>query len=421
MATDAITWPAEDFSRVPFAVYHDPAIYEREQERIFRGRTWNYLGLEAELPNPGDFLTTRLGQTSILVNRALDGRIRAFVNRCMHRGAELKREPCGNAKSHVCVYHQWSYTLDGALRGVPFAGGVKGQGGLPRDFDKSKIHLQELKVAIHKGVIFGTFSDQTEPLLDYLGEAVVAEIDRLFAKPIKILGYQRQRMSGNWKLYNDNVRDPNHGGLLHMFHATFGLYRLSQIGGARMDARHRHNITFNQLGSDDAEAQGGYAQTTKVFQKEYALEDMRMLANRSEFPDAVTLVILSVFPNCVFQQIANSLCTRQIRTFNVDEMELYWTYFGYEDDDAAMLDHRLLQSNLVGPGGYISMEDGEAVEIVHRASRRELERHAMVEIGGTGPIHDQPNLVSEVPVRGFYSYYCELMGFAPAPAQRAAE
>jgi anthranilate 1,2-dioxygenase large subunit len=422
MQTNAITWPADDFSRIPFAIYHDEALYELEQERLFRGPTWNYLGLEAELPHPGDFLTTRLGDTSILVNRALDGTIHAFVNRCMHRGSELRREPCGNAKAHICVYHQWSYSLDGSLRGVPFAQGVKGEGGLPKDFDRTKIRLEELHVQLYKGVIFATFSDKAEPLLDYLGEPVVAELDRLFAKPIKVLGYQRQRIGGNWKLYNDNVRDPNHGGLLHMFHATFGLYRLSQIGGARMDARHRHNITYNQLGSDDSDAQKGYSQTNKVYQSGYQLEDMRMLKNRTEFPDAVTLVIMSVFPNCVFQQIANSLCTRQIRTYGVDEMELYWTYFGYADDDEAMIDHRLLQSNLCGPGGYISMEDGEAVEIVHRNTRRELDGHAMVEIGGKGPIKDQLNLVSEVPIRGFYSYYHELMGFgSPAAAQEAAE
>jgi anthranilate 1,2-dioxygenase large subunit len=416
--TPSLTWPAPDFSRVPFAVYHDPGVYELEQERIFRGPTWNYLALEAELPNPGDFVTTRLGDTPILVNRAHDGTIHAFINRCMHRGAELRREPCGNAKLHTCIYHQWNYTLDGRLRGVPFQKGVNGQGGLPPDFDKSTIRLRALKTESYRGVIFATFSDSAEPLHDYLGEAVRGELDRLFATPVRVLGYQRQRIGGNWKLYNDNVRDPNHGGLLHMFHATFGLYRLSQIGGARLDERGRHNITYNQLGSDDAEAQSkGYSETTKVYQDNYRLQDMRMLEYRKEFPDAVTLVILSVFPNCVFQQIANSLCTRQIRTFGVDEMELYWTYFGYADDDAAMTEHRLLQSNLCGPGGYISMEDGEAVEIVHRATRRERDQHARVEIGGTGPIIDSRNLVSEMPVRGFYSYYHELMGFNAATAE----
>jgi anthranilate 1,2-dioxygenase large subunit len=146
---------------------------------------------------------------------------------------------------------------------------------------------------------------------------------------------------------------------------------------------------------------------------------MRMLEYRKEYSDSVSLVILSVFPNSVFQQIANSLCTRQIRTYGVDEMELYWTYFGYADDDATMTAHRLRQSNLAGPGGYISMEDGEAVEIVHRATRRERDKHARVEIGGKGPIGDSPNLVSEVPVRGFYSYYHELMDFGSAAGANA--
>jgi anthranilate 1,2-dioxygenase large subunit len=144
-----------------------------------------------------------------------------------------------------------------------------------------------------------------------------------------------------------------------------------------------------------------------------------MLQNRHEFPDPVTLMIMSVFPGVVFQQIANSLCTRQIRTRGLNELELYWTYFGYEDDDASMTDHRLLQANLCGPGGYISMEDGEAVEIVHKASFTAQQEHALVEVGGTGEIRDARNLISEVPVRGFWSYYCELMGIEPGDAGAA--
>lgn len=412
-----ITFPAADFSRLPFAAYHDPAVYAEEQQKIFRGPTWNYLALEAEIPNPGDFITTAVGETPVLVNRAADGSVRAFVNRCMHRGSLLRRERRGNAKNHICVYHQWCYDLGGQLLAVPFPRGVKGEGGLPEDFDRKSIHLHELTVESRKGVVFGTFSESAEPLADYLGASVTHEIDRLFHKPIRILGYQRQRIFGNWKLYNDNVRDPNHGGLLHMFHATFGLYRLSQKGGAKLDARGRHNITWNSLHTDDDEAKSaGYQDTKKVLEEGFRLRDMSMMENRPEYPDDVTLVILSVFPNVVFQQISNSLCTRQIRTKGPDEMELYWTYFGYDDDDRDMTHHRLTQANLVGPGGLISMEDGEAVEIVHNTVRHEEDAHARVEIGGKGEIRDQHSLVTEVPIRGFWSYYCELMGFAAGAA-----
>lgn len=412
-----ITFPAADFSRLPFAAYHDPEIYAEEQHKIFRGPTWNYLALEAEIPNPGDFITTTVGETPVLVNRSADGSVRAFVNRCMHRGSLLRRERRGNAKNHICVYHQWCYDLGGQLLAVPFPRGVKGEGGLPEDFDRKSIHLEELIVESRQGVVFGTFSKSAEPLADYLGASVTHEIDRLFHKPIRILGYQRQRIFGNWKLYNDNVRDPNHGGLLHMFHATFGLYRLSQKGGAKLDARGRHNITWNSLHVDDDEAKSaGYQDTKKVLEEGFRLKDMSMMENRTEYPDDVTLVILSVFPNVVFQQISNSLCTRQIRTRGPDEMELYWTYFGYDDDDEDMTHHRLTQANLVGPSGLISMEDGEAVEIVHNTVRHEEGAHARVEIGGKGEIHDQNSLVTEVPIRGFWSYYCELMGFAAGAA-----
>lgn len=416
--TEKFRWPSDDFSRIPFAAYHDRDVYEAERERIFRGPTWNYLALEIEIPNAGDFKTIQLGDIPVLVNRDRDGVIRAFINRCAHRGTILRREERGNARGHVCVYHQWAYDLAGRLAAVPFAKGVNGKGGLPPDFDQSAIGLTSLRVESFRGVIFGTFAQDCEPLLDYLGPAAVGHLERMFHKPIKLLGYQRQRIYGNWKLYNDNVRDPNHGGLLHMFHATFGLFRPNQTGGAKLDPRGRHNISYSRMGTEDAAAQKtGYAAMKKVYQENFRLLDTAMLANQREFPDDITLVIMSIFPNCVFQQIANSLCTRQIRLKGVDEFELYWTYFGYADDSEEMTEHRVLQANLVGPGGYISMEDGEAVEIVHRTIASGPQDHARVEIGGKGPIGDAEWLVTEVPIRGFWSYYHELMGFSAAEAR----
>ena len=79
---DAAIWPTLDYSRVPYRLYHDPEAYQREQERIFRGPTWNFLGLEAEIPNPGDFRTTYVGDTAVIVNRDANGTIHALVNRC---------------------------------------------------------------------------------------------------------------------------------------------------------------------------------------------------------------------------------------------------------------------------------------------------------------------------------------------------
>ena len=108
LAVPKYVWPSTDPSRVPFGVYTDPAIFAAEEERIFHGPVWHYLGLEAELPKPGDFVTTYVGTTPVVLNRTRDGRFAAFVNRCAHRGAMVVRHRRGNCSAHVCIYHQWS-------------------------------------------------------------------------------------------------------------------------------------------------------------------------------------------------------------------------------------------------------------------------------------------------------------------------
>ena len=82
-----LVWPAEGPTRVPFRVYHDPEILKLEHERIFRGAVWNYLCMEIEIPNKGDFKTTFVGEIPVIVTHNRDGEIHAMVNRCAHKGA----------------------------------------------------------------------------------------------------------------------------------------------------------------------------------------------------------------------------------------------------------------------------------------------------------------------------------------------
>src|SRR6202795_1596334 len=124
--TDAVTFPRNGGSRVPYKVFSSQAVYDREQERIYRGPTWNFVALEAEIPNSGDFKSTFVGDTPVVVTRNEDRSLSAWVNRCAHRGAMVCRATRGNTKSHICAYHQWSYDTRGNLRGVPFRNGIKG-------------------------------------------------------------------------------------------------------------------------------------------------------------------------------------------------------------------------------------------------------------------------------------------------------
>src|ERR1700752_2125638 len=103
MVTAAI-WPALDYSRVPYRLYHDADIYAREQERIFRGPVCNYLGLDTEIPEPGELGVAYVGETPGMSNRYKSGAVKGFVNLCAHRGALVRRELSGNADEHICIY-----------------------------------------------------------------------------------------------------------------------------------------------------------------------------------------------------------------------------------------------------------------------------------------------------------------------------
>ena len=157
--TDGLIWPDEGLHRIPDWVYTDDTVYQREVERIFHGRTWNYVALEAEVANAGDFIRSNVGPTPVVVARASDGSIHVVENRCSHRGVEFCRELAGNAKEFVCPYHQWTYELNGALRAVPFRRGVAGKGGMPAEFDLAEHGLRRLNVTTHRGVVFASYTE----------------------------------------------------------------------------------------------------------------------------------------------------------------------------------------------------------------------------------------------------------------------
>ena len=408
-----ISWPRDDFSRVPLGVFNDQDVYDLEMERVFRGPVWCYLALEAELPNPNDYLTTYVGDTPIVVNRAADGTLHAFVNRCAHKGTMLVRKTHGSVESHTCIYHHWCYDQSGKLIGVPFQRGYAGRSGMPADFDKADHGLQTLKVAVYRGVIFGSFHTDIEPLEDYLDGPMRDYLDQVFGRPIEILGYWRQAIPGNWKFYFENLMDSYHAGLLHQFQATFGISRSTQRGGSHLDKLARHRIIYVEQNSDDIEAaKAGYGDAA-VIDDTLKLGDSRMVEFIDEVGDNRAILMMTLFPNGFFQRLSNTLAARQIRPKSPNEFELYWTVFGYADDNAELRERRMLQNNMIGPAGLVSIEDGEVGALIQRVLGHNTNRHTVIEMGGRGPITDPDSPLTEVPVRGFWRYYCHLMSFEP--------
>jgi anthranilate 1,2-dioxygenase large subunit len=410
-ADSTMSWPGGKFAHVPMEIYHRGDLYALEQERIFRGPLWCFLGLEAEIPQPGDFRTTFIGDTPVLYNRGTDGAIYAMENRCAHRGAQVRRELFGNATEHECIYHRWCYDHRGELIGVPFQRGVGGKGGMSKCFDRADHHLRKLWVATLSGAIFASFSQDTPPLEDYLGEMITSHIRRTLHDEVRILGYQRQRIRANWKLYAENTRDLYHGSLLHEFQRTFGISRVTTTGGTKSDPRFLHNINYSILGSDNEETTASVYREANIPQDRLQLRDARMMKVRPEFADGYGTTICSLFPNATLQQLRNALAFRQLRTRGPEEFEIYFIVFGFASDDEEMTRHRLLQANFGGPGGYISLEDGEAIEITHRSTRRAKGQHSIIDMGGdVGLKEDLPYRVNDMPIRGFWGNYCRLMG-----------
>ncbi|MDB5948101.1 MAG: hypothetical protein JWQ33_3127, partial [Ramlibacter sp.] len=214
-----LQWPAEGFTRAPYWAYSDPEIYAREQEAIFRGKSWHYLGLEAEVPDAGSYKTTYIGEANVLLVRAEDGSLNAMLNRCAHRGNMVCREAFGTAKKLHCVYHAWNYSLKGDLTSAAFRNGLRGEGGLPKDFRLEEHGLQKLRTASFCGLVFATFHPETPPLDEWLGD-VADGIRRVCRKPLKVLGYDTQRIHANWKAYHENPRDSYHANILHTFYGT---------------------------------------------------------------------------------------------------------------------------------------------------------------------------------------------------------
>ncbi|OIV38438.1 (Fe-S)-binding protein [Mangrovactinospora gilvigrisea] len=201
---------------LPAPFYTDREHFDLDLAAVY-GRSWVFAAPEAEIPEPGDYLTVDLGPWSVIVVRGGDGEPRAFHNVCRHRGSRILTEERGSTGNIVCGYHKWTYGTDGALRHAPAQ---------PAGFDRSCFGLRPVRLRAVAGLLFLCLADRTPEDFD----EVAARIEP-YLRPHRLAEARVAVRSdlvehGNWKLVMENNREcyhcDGHPELLRAYFPTFG-------------------------------------------------------------------------------------------------------------------------------------------------------------------------------------------------------
>lgn len=198
---------AEELLRVSFSVFDDPELADKERAVVRRFP--HIVAHVDELPKAGDFLTTELIGTPLLVVRQNDGSVKAFSNVCRHRGSEVEFAESGCKRVFACPYHNWSYGKDGSLRGMPHAEGFDGM-------DRSEYGLVEFPCEVRHSLVWvvPTVGEQID-IATVLGEKHDAEVADTGLGESYQVRKETWRLDMNWKIAVDGVQDSYHLCQLH--------------------------------------------------------------------------------------------------------------------------------------------------------------------------------------------------------------
>ncbi|MEB2400159.1 MAG: aromatic ring-hydroxylating dioxygenase subunit alpha [Alcaligenaceae bacterium] len=147
-------------------IFSNKQIFDEELEKVFT-RSWLFVGHESQIPNPGDFFTSRMGAESVILTRDKKNTVHVFLNSCRHRGMKVCQYDHGNTTLFTCPYHSWSFTTEGKLFGVPQYKNLY-EDCLNKE-DWSLIEVAQLH--IYKGTIWATWDKNAPDFLTYLGDA----------------------------------------------------------------------------------------------------------------------------------------------------------------------------------------------------------------------------------------------------------
>ena len=416
-------------------IFVNEAIYAEEQERIF-ARAWLFVGHESQIPNPGDFVSSCMGEESVILCRDRAGEVHVFLNSCRHRGMKVCRYDEGNTAVFTCPYHGWSYGTDGRLVGVPYF-----REAYHSTLDRSQWGLvQVAQLARYKGSVWATWDAAAPPFLEYLGDFtrfLDLQLDGWDGREgqAEILGgIEKWLVPCNWKFPAENFSGDTYHNISHR---SVDLAGIGPSGSGRRDMGERNvsrklhvcipdrgHQTIHYVLPKDELPPPAYQNAPIVAEyfRHCEEEKQRRLGDMARLVGAPG----EIFPN-------TALLSRQPRTMAAwhprgPHQTECWRWF-FVDKDAPAEVKAFLRDYYIrysGPGGMTEQDDMENWNYAHAASRGTIARRhpynyqqgidtavANYEYHGLrvpGEVIDITDVQSsEQPARNFYRRWAEFM------------
>ena len=357
-----------DTFQVNRRAFTDADVLARERAQIF-DRSWLYLAHESELKKPGDFLTRTVGGRELLFVRGKDDVPRVFYNTCPHRGAMVCREKRGKQKLFTCMYHAWTFDLQGSLVQRP-----ESERYSPAAQDGMHDLVPVAKLDDYRGLYFVNFDSGAQDLETYLAgarEYIDLTMDHSEVAMEIVQGDQEYGFQANWKLLAENSFDSYHGLPTHATYFDYVMAAGGQLGESLTGLSEP-----TDLGNGHAVIEYGapwgrpIAKPVAAWGEECEKECAAILARLTErFGKeraeriAYNNFNMVIFPNFVI----NNIMAITFRTFFPDAPDRQkvraWT-LAPVDESEAMRERRLYNFlEFLGPGGFATPDDCEALKL----------------------------------------------------------
>ena len=348
-------------------IFTSPDVHRQELEKLYT-RSWLFVGHESQIPKPGDFFASRMGDESVILCRDDRAGIHVFLNSCRHRGMKVCRYEQGNTALFVCPYHSWSYTTDGRLQGVPLYRTLYA-GTLNRD----EWGLVEVaRLFNYKSTIWATWDPEAPDFLVWLGDAVDhfdQVIDCRDGRPggAEVIGVHKWVFPSNWKFAAENFLGDTYHNPSHRSVDMVGMSASAQTGQRRDNEYAKgqrvwvgfpqgHGMTSGYV-PDDVEYTPTYQQYPEVdeYFRHCFNERKRRLGTRANLLPLVG----TIFPNASFHgRQPRSICVWH--PHGPTETEAWRFFLVDADAPAAVKDVlRRYYMRYSGPAGMTEQDDME--------------------------------------------------------------